>query len=127
MLAERNVLVLEEEQLVTGEELFAMGDIGRCELVEGRIVNISPTGGEHGDLENNVAHYLTIFVKPQKMGRVRSGEVGIYTHRNPDTVRAADVLYISNERLANLKSRSFMDVAPELIVEAMSPDDRWTE
>jgi Uma2 family endonuclease len=28
--------------------------------------------------------------------------------------------------MAQVKSRSYLDVAPELIVEIMSPDDRWS-
>lgn len=115
-----------EPKLITGEELLAMGNSGRCELVEGKIIYMSPTGGEHGTIEANFGHELMIFVKPRKLGLVRSGEVGIYTRRNPDTVRGADVLYISNERAAQIKSRGFMDIAPELIVEVMSPDDRWS-
>lgn len=55
------------------------------------------------------------------------GEVGIYTGRNPDTVRAADVLYISRERLARATPDSFLDVAPELVVEILSAGDRWAD
>ena len=54
-------------------------------------------------------------------------EIGIYTHRSPDTVRAADVLFISNERFAQQKSAGYLEIAPELIVEILSPSDRWTE
>jgi Uma2 family endonuclease len=61
------------------------------------------------------------------LGIVKVGEVGIYTHRRPDTVRGADVLFISNERHAQLTSSGYLDVAPELVVEVMSPDDRWSE
>ena len=53
------------------------------------------------------------------------GGVGIYTHRNPDTVRGADVLYISKERAAELSGAAYLDVAPDLVVEVLSPDDRW--
>lgn len=55
-------------------------------------------------------------------------EVGIYTRRNPDTVRAADGAFISDERYAQPKqTHGFLDVAPDLIVEILSPDDRWSE
>ncbi len=114
-------------QTITGEELLAMGDIGRCELVEGKIVAMSPTGREHGEIEGNFYFALRAFTKPHNIGRVGTGEVGIYTHRNPDTVRGADVFYISNERALRLTSHSYMDVAPELIVKVMSPDDRWSD
>ena len=116
------------QTLVSGDELLAMGDIGSCELVEGRIVRMSPTGDEHGGYENNFAFHISGFVRQQGLGKVRVGETGFYTRRNPDTVRAADVAFISNERYAQRKSKAgFLDVAPDLIVEIMSPDDRWSE
>jgi Uma2 family endonuclease len=55
------------------------------------------------------------------------GEVGIYTERNPDSVRAADVLLISNERLDRTASDGFLDVAPALVAEMMSPSNPWEE
>ena len=116
-----------ETKLITGEELAAMNDIGPCELVKGRIVPMSPTGDEHGAIEINIGAELLTFVRSHKLGKVRVGEVGIYTHRNPDTVRGADVLFISNERYARKKGTGFLDVAPDLVVEILSPNDRWTE
>ncbi len=113
--------------LITGEELARIGDIGRCELVEGRIVVLTPTGWLHGDYEWRFGHALGGFVAEHRLGRVLVGEVGIYTRRDPDTVRGADVVFISHERLAQLKSANFLDVAPELIVEILSPEDRWSE
>ena len=116
------------EKLVTGEELLARGDIGPSELIEGRIVMMSPTGFEHGDYELNFGETLKAFVRRNKLGKVVVGEVGIYIRRNPDTVRAADVVFISNERHAQRKQkRGYLDVAPELVVEVLSPDDAWSE
>ncbi len=116
-----------EKARVTGEELFAMGDIGPCELVEGKIIKMSPTGEKHGIVEFNLGGELRTFVRQHKLGRVSGGETGIYIRRNPDTVRAADVVFISNERLAKRGDSGFIDVAPDLVVEVMSPDDRWSE
>lgn len=113
---------------ITGEELFQMSQPGRCELINGRIVTMGDaTGFEHGDIENNIGAELRAFVRPRRLGRVQVGEVGIYIRRNPDTVRGADVLFISNERFAQVKSVSYLDVAPELVVEVMSPHDTWDE
>ena len=113
------------ERLITGEELARMPEIGRSELVEGRIVRMSPTGFRHGGVELRIGTVLNAFVEPLRIGRVLVGEVGIYTRRNPDTVRGADVLFISNERYARAsKDKAFLDVAPELVVEVLSPDDR---
>ncbi len=119
--------IIEKPASITGEELYRMGDLGRTELVRGVIVPRSPTGYPHGRVENQIGRLLGNFVSAQGVGEVVSGEVGVYTHRQPDTVRAPDVAFISNERLAQVKSKSYLDVAPELIVEVMSPDDAWGE
>jgi Uma2 family endonuclease len=116
------------EKLLTGEELLALGDIGPCELVEGRLVHMSPTGDLHGGYESNFDEQLKAFVRKHNLGKVRVGEVGIYIRRNPDTVRGADVVFISNARYAKRQLQAgFLDVAPDLVVEIMSPDDRWQE
>jgi Uma2 family endonuclease len=118
-----------ETRLITGEELERMGDIGPCELVEGKIVSMSPTGseGKHGFVELAVGAAIRAFVRPRSLGRVGVGEIGVYTGRNPDTVRGMDVFFISNERYAKRTSHSYLDVAPELVVEILSPDDAWTD
>lgn len=115
------------EKPITGEELFRTPGLGRCELVEGRIVPMTPTGDEHGAIELNIGAALKQYAEQSKKGRVRVGEVGIYVQRNPDTVRAADVLYISDERYSRRSSTGYLDVAPELVVEVLSPEDRWSE
>ncbi len=116
-----------DTKMFTGEELAAMGDIGPCELINGRIVPMTPTGDEHGAIETNIAAELRAFVREHSLGKVRSGEVGIYVRRNPDTVRAADVLYVSNERYARKGASAFLDVPPDLVVEILSPGDAWTD
>lgn len=112
---------------ITGEELAALGDLGRTELVKGEIIYLMPTGHLHSFYEGNITIALGVFVKEHQLGRVLPGEVGIYTQRQPDTVRGADVAFISHERLTQVQSKSFLDVCPELVVEVMSPDDTWDE
>jgi Uma2 family endonuclease len=104
-----------------------MPDVGSAELVAGEIVTQMPTGHPHGFIESMIAFFLTLFIREHKLGRVLTGEVGIYTQRDPDHIRAADVAFISHERLAQAQEDGFLDVAPELIVEIMSPANTWTE
>ncbi len=108
---------------ITGEELVAMGDIEPCELVRGAIVRASPAYPAHGVVVANFTAELRDFVKPRGLGEVMSGEVGVYTRREPDTVRGGDVVFISAERYARWKAerrKGFLDVAPELVVEVFS-------
>jgi len=112
------------DRLLTGEEFLALGDIGPCELIDGRIVPMSPTGGEHGAIESLITARLLVFVEERKLGWVLGGEVGLYTRRNPDRVRGADVAFVSRGRMPRRPGRKFMEIAPELIVEVLSPEDR---
>ena len=112
-------------KLITGQELLAMGDIGPCELIDGRIVTIAPTGGEHGFVEFNLGSELRAFVREHQLGWVMGGEVGIYTRRDPDRVRGADIVFLAKERAADRPGRGFLEIAPNLVVEVMSPNDRW--
>jgi Uma2 family endonuclease len=112
-------------KLITGEELLAMGDIGPCELIDGRTVRMNPTGLQHGDIVIALGSALRDFVRKRQLGRVVGGEVGIYTRREPDRVRAADIAFVSRERLADKSLKGFLKVAPELVVEIISPTDRW--
>lgn len=111
--------------LVTSEQLERIVGSGPCDLVEGRIVRLPPTGGEHGRIEGRLYAWLDAFVAPRGLGQVLVGEVGIVTRRDPDTVRGADVLFISTERYARLSRPSgYLDVPPELVVEILSPWDK---
>ncbi|HIE55491.1 MAG TPA: Uma2 family endonuclease [Chromatiaceae bacterium] len=113
--------------LITGEELFAMGDIGPAELVKGEIIPKMPTGHTHGFIESLIAFFLTRFVREHNLGRVVTGEVGIYVEYDPDTVRAANIAFISHDQYDRVQSAGFLDVAPELVVEIMSPANTWSE
>ena len=45
-------MTLQAIKPVTAEELLAMGDnVGRCELIQGEIIEITPAGCEHGGIE----------------------------------------------------------------------------
>src|SRR5262245_5520678 len=111
------------DTLVTGDELARMPDHELTELIDGRIVPLSPTNPEHGRLEANVAGAIRDFVRTQNLGLVMVGEVGIFTRWNPDRVRGADVVFISHEQYdRRTKTRGFLDVAPELVVEILSPE-----
>ena len=116
-----------KEGLLTGEDLLTMGDVGPCELIDGRLVPMSPTGAEHARIEFHLGAELTQFARRVRPGWVIGGEVGIYTGRNPDTVRGADVAFLSKARAPEGLPRGFLEVAPELVVEVVSPSDQWQE
>jgi Uma2 family endonuclease len=75
-----------------------------------------------------VAYLLERQNAEHRLGRVLTGEAGVIVARRPDTVRGADVAFISYDRLpSDQVPVGFLDVAPELVVEIMSDDVSWQE
>jgi Uma2 family endonuclease len=118
----------EAERPWTTEDLLALGEEERYELIEGRLVPMSPTGFLHGDVELTLAAALRAFVYPRRLGRIVVGEVGFVLRRDPDTVRAADIAFIRADRLPSEGlPAGFFEGAPDLAVEILSPFDRYPD
>ncbi len=121
------VMTMPATKLVTAEELFDMGDIGRCELVRGEIVHMAPAGAEHGDYGAELLRVVANHVKQHRLGKVYTAETGFTIARNPDTTRAPDVAFVRNERVPKSPRRGFFDGAPDLAIEVVSPSDTHSE
>ena len=96
----------------------------RTELVEGELVVMAPAGGRHGRIANTIAYFLTQVSRDRKWGTVFAAETGFLLRRDPDTVRAPDVAFVSSERLGTDEAPAgFLKMAPDLAVEVVSPSD----
>jgi len=117
-------LLPKHENLITAEEFLHWPDEGRCELVHGKILHLTASRFRHGVIEIELGSALRAYSRESGRGIVASGEVGLWVRRNPDTVRGADLVFISRGRYARRSPKGFLDVLPELVVEILSPDDR---
>ena len=115
--------------LMTAEELLHMPDDGfRYELVRGELRRMTPAGNEHGYIASNVNISLGHHVKKNKSGRVYSAETGFKITTNPDTVRAPDVAFITQDRVEQFGDmKGYLPCAPDLAVEVISPGDTYPE
>jgi len=112
---------------VTAEELERFPDDDyRYELVEGRLIRMSPVGYQHGQVVVRFASLLDHFVRDGNLGVVLA-EVGFKLASNPDTVRGPDVAFIRQDRLPPPDPQRFINGPPDLAVEVVSPDDRASE
>jgi Uma2 family endonuclease len=116
-------MTLQTTQLITADELLAMGDIGRCELIYGELVMMSPAGLEHGVVAMRIGRVLSTFVDDHDLGICPAAETGYKVESNPDLVRAPDASFIAKSRLRGPLPRGYFDGVPDLAVEVISPDD----
>jgi Uma2 family endonuclease len=114
---------------MTAEQLFALPSDGqKHELIAGELIVMSPAGSEHGIVIGNITAFIAPHVVEKKLGRIFGAESGFLIRRNPDTVRAPDVAFVTRERLERLGvPRSYWPGAPDLAVEVVSPSDRTDE
>jgi Uma2 family endonuclease len=113
---------------MTAEELFELPDDGmRHELVEGELRTMSPAGFDHGRLALRIGARILDHVEQHGLGEVLAAETGFVLRRAPDTVRAPDVAFVAADRVAAGAGRAFAELAPDLVVEVVSPSDRASE
>ncbi len=112
------------EQITTAEELFHAPQLGRCELLRGELVMMSPAGSEHGMIALRIGRLLLDYVERRGLGVVLGAETGFKIASDPDTVRAPDAAFIRAERIGDKLPRGFFPGPPDLAVEVLSPNDR---
>jgi len=113
---------------MTAEELLRLNlPDKRTELVCGRLVVREPAGHAHGRAAMRLGVAIANHAQLHGLGETFAAETGFTLRRDPDTVRAPDVAFVASDRLPELGERGFANVAPDLAVEVLSPDDRPSE
>ena len=116
---------MNSEGPLTAEELLRHTLPGkRTELVRGAMRVREPAGFRHGEIAARLARVVGNHVDRHGLGIVLAAETGFTLARNPDTVRAPDVAFVSHERLPDTTPTGFAEFAPDLAVEVLSPGDR---
>lgn len=116
-------------QLMTAEELLDMPDDGfRYELVRGELVKMPPAGHMSSFYELIIGAELRSFVRAHGLGRVYGASGGFRLETNPDTVLAPDAAFVRQERVeAEGDTDGFFPGVPDLVVEVISPSDRYSD
>lgn len=115
------------EKLMTAEDLLQLSSKGRYELVKGVLYEMTPPGYEHGKVTNRFNYRLTHHVVQNDLGEVVAAETGFRLARDPDTVRGADIAFVSKARRPATSPTGYADFAPDLVVEVVSPHDNPDE
>lgn len=114
-------------KLLTAAEFGALGDIGRADLIRGRVVQLTRPKPKHGRVAQNITRRLDRHVEPRKLGQVYGSEIGYVVERDPDTVRAPDVSFVRAEVSAAHDETEWYPHGPDLAVEVVSPTETGPE
>jgi Uma2 family endonuclease len=118
----------ETVRLLTAEEFERMpeDDLDRYELVEGRLVRMSPVSFDQARIVPRLIFLLQRHLDGTRLGLVVT-EMGFTLASNPDTVRAPDIAFLKGDRLPARGTRGFPKQSPDAVIEVLSPDDRPSE
>src|SRR5262245_5887625 len=95
------------------------------ELEEGEVVEMSRPGERHCVVCGNASGILWTYTRQRKKGYVCSNDMGIVVGHDPDTVRGPDVSLYTESRKFDELAVKYPDRLPALIVEVLSPNDRF--
>ena len=115
--------------LLTAEDFALVAPVlGPCELIRGEIVPMSPGGIRHSKVTLRAAFLIETHNQTRRLGHVLTGEAGVVVGRRPDTVRGADVAFISFARLPKGPlPEGFLQQPPELVVEVPGSESSWAK
>jgi Uma2 family endonuclease len=124
-----------DERLTVAEFLKKYGHCSGVELVRGRVVwSGAPraAGGahmpefKHGVVCRRAARFVGDFVDANALGWVATNDTFVTVDAD-ETVRGADVLFVSYARVPNGPIPDELKEPPELVIEVRSPSDRWSQ
>lgn len=85
-----------------------------------------PAGAEQGEIASELIIEIGIHLRATGQGgKLYTAEAGFVLARNPDTLVAPDVAYVSADRLPPPDQRhGYLHLTPDLAVEIISPSNR---
>jgi Uma2 family endonuclease len=113
---------------MTVDEFYhAAHALGRCELIEGEVRHLSLEGMSHGRLTARLHFFIADHVAQRGLGEVFAAGTGFVLDAKKHTVRAPDIGFISQDRMAAAETPEFCPIHPDLCAEVLSPDDQAGE
>ncbi|HEX7051165.1 MAG TPA: Uma2 family endonuclease [Longimicrobiales bacterium] len=110
-------LTIEEFERLPEEDAY------RIELVRGRMVREPRPAALHGWVLWQLARRLGTHIDEHRLGFFFI-DIGVILSREPATVRGRDLVFVAAERLpSGPPPRGFLDLAPDLCVEIVSPSN----
>ncbi len=110
---------------ITVDQFEATCGDERVELIDGVVIPMTPASDAPSSVTATVTAVLWHHVHSRGLGRVYSAEAGFVLFPDRETVLAPDTAFVRAERMPQGEARwHFPRLAPDLVVEVLSPSDR---
>lgn len=101
---------------------------GNWELIKGEIVAVNPTSYRSARMALRIGRLLDEYAEAHQLGDVVGLDAGFVIFPDENTLVAPDVGFIASHRVPPAADQErFARLAPDLVVEVMSPSDRMTD
>lgn len=110
----------------TAYDLEQMGSESKhYELFDGVLMEREPMGARYGEIQIEISRPLSAHVKRERLGRVYPSDAHFVITEDPERVVVPDLSFVRADRLPAINRRDgFLHLAPDLVVEVLSPTDR---
>ncbi|MDX2161934.1 MAG: Uma2 family endonuclease [bacterium] len=116
---------------ISEEDLMALGSDAHIEVIEGKVIPISPVNGLHHFIAGNIHRLLDRYVEPRGTGYVMMDGLIYLLNKVGGGIRGARVPDVSYIRKRDIPKDWNIERpypgAPTLAVEVMSPDDKFDD
>lgn len=117
------IAVLESEQKMTWDEFhyaeFDDHDLFIYELLNGKLVRRTAPSVKHQDVVNNLSFLFNLHNKDKQFGRIYPAPIDVYFDGSNGV--QPDLSFIKKDRLFIIENEDYINGAPDLIVEVISP------
>lgn len=115
-LVEKKVTWQEFRQMELGDD-----DIFIYELIDGEIVKRTSPSPRHQRISRKLVRALDVFVEENQLGEVFSAPTDVYFDGENESGVVPDVFFIAKDRNFIILEDEYINGAPDLIVEVISP------
>ena len=113
---------------ITVDEFEATCGDERVELIDGVVVPMTPASNRPSRIGARITILLGMHVLPRQLGSLYNAEGGFVLFPDRETVRVPDVAFVRADRMPQGEARRhFPHLAPDLVVEVLSPTDRASD
>lgn len=112
--------------LLTVDDLTTIELPDRWELIEGELVELSPTTARSSRISGRLYRLVTEYGEDTGLGWVYNSEAGFVLTENRRTLRSPDVSFVRGDRLEDPDPEAYISLAPDFAIEVLSPSDRYS-